>query len=1182
MNFGQSNESRRNGTGTSGTNGKKSSKKAGKGRGREMLVKIYYSLQSPRFGSASTPTAPTPTATAPSPDFLSVLDPSLASSSMNATSPNPYQPVEPSNPATNYSCIAKLSQPVMVQIIGGSKKSEERVQFGRITLKTLLSAVCISRPELIMDPGKDFAISAVDPYETWKSRRQLPSSQAAATSGAGAHEGGPTVVEGKGMLSWAMQEKKEGLTTVCGKITGSPDWDSRRSKRRKGDDGSAVGGNEQEDEESDSGDESEETLEVWLQLNERNTFSQNEFLTTLRSYDNPIDLTSSPQISNRRDPATFPSSSTGSTIRSKSSSSTAAGDPVKRPRSNQDRQSLPLSASTTALPLAPPSAFANLPVSQQPLSSIAAPPALSSNVQAPELLALFAQLVSSATASSTTPSAPAAAATVNLTQNQQAIQHLARLCGLPVPENALSPPAPSTQAPTSTSGPVPRPSIRPPKTTAAPTASALMSEFSSNPPRKKLEHFTPIDVAETKGHGKHNPRDPLGCSNCKRKKSTIWRAGLDEAGNEISVCNACGTFYNKNGYHRAKTGQDQPAPTSSRQQPSDASNSASTNKPGRPLTGRLTATCEADLNRRKVRKRSSNGSPDSTSSSRIFGSGIIPPLSPSKHVGPRSPSLSFGFGGSSSRGGGNRAPGIMSSPGRSPRLRHRQTGTNQGAAATSPLRAPADAFANDGGFDFAALFGGHASPSPKRRSLSGNHSGGGGGVPNYLLTASPGTALNRILNDTNIGSLSSLGEPMQVDGATTSTVDDSNPFNFFLQPGSPSQREQKENERPRASTVAPSSATATIEAPLTDADSFESALSSLRRDFNTRLSSNALTAPSSPVPSSPCVQPRTSTATPGSKGKAPLSSGRAPPSIFDSFTDGLVTGICLDSKDEGATGRTPHTDSDTWSPPEGRDDDKTLTFDSLMQGGNQEHQLGEGGGANKSRPEDQYNFDLSHLLVPGKMNGNSTNKRPVFIPSHLVPASDATEFDLGSLPPSSPPQLPSETFPTPSDFDGVTPGTEGGDQEERGVQERLTIEDVAQRVATEPNEDARAMVMQLLKSAGSGKEAGAAVELPGISGGDSITLDRSTVDRLLSLITAKPPNSSSSTTPPTHPRESSSSENDSRSVAPKVESNSQESPDLSQIDFFNHFGTSSHSQSEIHHSEQMNGLYSDLFANTQF
>ncbi|GAA5845762.1 hypothetical protein JCM5353_004709 [Sporobolomyces roseus] len=1174
MNLTQSSDVRRNQSSSSGV-GSKQRKRTGKGKGRMMMIKVFYSLQSPRFGSVSTPSAPTPSSNAASPDFFSVLDPSLSSASTAAPQPQP-QPQSESNSATSYSCIARLSAPVWVQIVGlkksGVEGSEEKSQFGKITLKTCLSAICISRPELVIDSTKDFSVSAVDPYES-SGRHQAQATTSTSSNSSDRH--GQGLVEGKGMLSWTLAEKKEGTTMVCGRITGS-ESESRRNKRRKGDDGNTLG-DDLDGEDSESGDESEETLEIWLQLSERDAFTQGQFLDCLRSYHNPIqqlqseisEYHSSPPKLQTRESGSFSSSSN---LQGRTSGPPAPGDPVKRKRP-QSRQSLPLSASTTALPLAPPSALANLSSSKL-ATSTSAP--TEDPAQNHDLLAFLSQLVTSSTSASQNSSAPS----LDLSQNQNALQSLAKLCGLDLPEVPASAPV-EPPIPTSTSGPAPVSSSRPPKasksTSLATSASNSTTSTSTGANRKKREHFAAIDMTGNKGTGKNNPRDPNGCSNCKRKKSTVWREGLDSQGNQTSVCNACGTFYNKNGYHRSKGASEQAsANPQSNLLCSDASNATtSTVKSGRPLTGRLTATCEADLNKRKANRKVSNGSLDA-SASRIFQSGIVPPLSPSKHVGPRSPSLSFGFG-NTGRTAATRAPGIMSSPGRSPRARSRPNQGGPGAAATSPLRAPADAFSQDGGFDFAALFGGHASPSPKKRTVSGTSNGGSGGkgVPNYLLTASPGTALNRILNETNIGAFSSFDEPMQVDqgqheGGAEAEDENSNSFNFFLQPGSPSR--EKENERPRASTVGPSSST--IDAPVTDADSFESVLSSLRRDFNNRLSSNALTAPSSPVPSSPCVQPRTSTATPGSKGKAPLASGRAPPSIFDSFTDGLVTGIVMDSN--GGDSRTPLSESDSWSPPDGQhQEDKTITFDSMMNGGANQ------GSTTAGHNSHVENYDLSHLLIPNKFNGNSTNRRAAFIPSHLIAPSDATDFDLGSLPPSSPPQLPSETFPTPSDFDGITPGTEGGDVDDRSPVEeqgRLTIEAVAEKVATEPNEEARAMVMALLQSVGNGKESGgAAVEIPGMSGGDKITLDRDTVDKLLALISNNPTTSSATVA-------TSSAETKPPPLAQTSASNGEASPDLSQIDFFKAFEPPSHSQQQQHsqQSEQMNGLYSDLFSDTQF
>lgn len=270
-------------------------------------------------------------------------------------------------------------------------------------------------------------------------------------------------------------------------------------------------------------------------------------MKTLRSYDSPVqklqselsELNSSPAKPDRHESAPFTSSSAW---QSHSSSSLNSGDPVKRKRSTQDRQSLPVNASTIALPVAPASAFANLPTPATSASShpVASLPATASSatatratVENPDLLALLAQLVSSST-TSTAGNSPAPP--LDPSQHQQALKNLAKLCGLPVPDDSSlpSPPPPSTQAPTSTSGPLPRPSARPPKSVAS--SSTSLAE-SANAARKKPDHFTAIAAAELKGHGKNNPRDPNGCSNCKRKKSTVWREGLNSNGLSISVCN---------------------------------------------------------------------------------------------------------------------------------------------------------------------------------------------------------------------------------------------------------------------------------------------------------------------------------------------------------------------------------------------------------------------------------------------------------------------------------------------------------------------------------------------------------------------------------------------------------------------------------------------------------------------
>lgn len=221
----------------------------------------------------------------------------------------------------------------------------------------------------------------------------------------------------------------------------------------------------------------------------------------------------------------------------------------------------------------------------------------------------------------------------------------------------------------------------------------------------------------------------------------------------------------------------------------------------------------------------------------------------------------------------------------------------------------------------------------------------------------------------------------------------------------------------------------TTDGPSTDF--FDSVLSTLGRDFDTRLpsTSNALTSPSSPVPSSPCVQPRTSSATPGQKSKAPMSSGRAPPSILDSFIDGLVPAFALNHRNED--GDTP-TESEGWTPLSVNGEHDGLDLESILAGGNHL----------QSTSINNETYNLSHLLRSSRSNGRS------YLPSHLLAGgmtSDSStamdhqriqtqhqQFDFGSLPPSSPPALPSELqLATPSDFDGITP--DGRDDDMMGM-----------------------------------------------------------------------------------------------------------------------------------------------------
>ncbi|BGP21747.1 zinc finger, GATA-type protein [Rhodotorula toruloides] len=1218
------------------TAGKGVNRRKGKGKGRMMMIKIFYALSSPRFPSSTAPTPSTSShllpASTPSSEFLTVLDPSLAPSP-SLHSPAPPTPTAPSSNETKYSCMARLSAPVWVQIIGGSSSGRraeggevQQQQFGRVTLKTCLSAICISRPELVIDSTKDFSVSAVDPYES-SHRRQLlhgpsvPSAFAASSTAFDSGDGsagsrpGEGFVEGKGMLSWTLAEKKEGTTMIVGRIVGSEV--DRRSKRRKGDDGSFAAMDEMDDGESDA-DEPEETLEVWLQLTERDAFTQGQFLDCLRSYHNPIqhlqsemsDFASSPP--KRRESVLFASTSSGfPPSRPAPAAALPSGDPVKRKRP-RETPSLPI---PPVAPSAPPAPFAT--GASSPASFFPPPPAASSandaglaGLQDPKTLALLGQILPSLTAAGADASGLLAALTQQHQHSQQsqqdallpAMQTLAKFCGINLAAQQQQP-VPTEPLLTSTAADpsglwqsdLPRPPTGASSTSTAPASRKPKSGSTSSASHR--EHFAAIDLtslsaSHAQAVGKQNPRDPQsGCANCKRRKSTTWREGKGPDGRLMSVCNACGTFYNKNGYHRTKQVPGSTASAASPPLPTAALPSTSTKPAGRPLQGRLTATCEADLVKRKSKKQK-------TGSSSTRHAGLIPPLSPSKQIGPRSPALNFSF--SPSRAGGRSAgaafDGIMSSPGKSPRLRYRQT---TGTAATSPVRGSSrpskgdgvmyNSDGEDGGsnpFAFGDLFGlSNRSPSPTRAELPRPARTGGGkgqaGMPSYLLTASPGTALDRILSETNIGSIGGIvteqagqGDSMQLDQA--GTVPDE--FNFFLQPGSPTLG--KENAPPNVAGNVKVATTST-DAPTTDVDSFESVLSSLRRNFDARLSSNALTAPSSPAPSSPCVLPRTSTATPGSKGKAPQSCGRPPPSILDSFIDGLVPAFALDSNAGGgaviSTGRTPASDSDAWSPA-ARDEDQTVTLNSVTTSNSLvQHESSQGQASRATRPSHAAtsSFDFSNT-GPSK----TANRRAAFIPAHLLAPSDATEFDFGSLPPSSPPLLPSEAFPTPSDFDGITPSADGGDADDRESRQQqgagtLTIEAVAETVAREPNVDTRNAMISLLQSLGGSSAGSEQVQLPGV-GTDTIQLDRDTVNKLLSLISAS---SRDGSTDAMVGQTSSSAQIASTVSAPAEDDHS---TDYTKLDFFGALDGRAPAMVVAPHIEegqsgQMQDLFRDLF-----
>lgn len=122
------------------------------------------------------------------------------------------------------------------------------------------------------DPTKDYAVSAVDPYESSLQPLVASSNAPFSTSLPPAHPG-QGLMEGKGMLSWNLAEKREGTTWVCGKVMQDLSQ-GRAGKRRKVEEDDEEADYDAEEGEGDTEDEGEgthETLEVWLQLVEVST-----------------------------------------------------------------------------------------------------------------------------------------------------------------------------------------------------------------------------------------------------------------------------------------------------------------------------------------------------------------------------------------------------------------------------------------------------------------------------------------------------------------------------------------------------------------------------------------------------------------------------------------------------------------------------------------------------------------------------------------------------------------------------------------------------------------------------------------------------------------------------------------------------------------------------------------------
>ena len=490
--------------------------------------------------------------------------------------------------------MARLSAPIWVQVVGGRRGAdgEDAAQFGRITLKTCLSAICISRsvPSLsstcTLTPKSDARLPSQQPRARHRPDEGLlglgrrPVRVVAPAPSAGQLDVG----HGGGVAPGRRARRGQGHAVVDARREEGGDDDGVRQDRR------AVGrrgaqaqaqevrrwertgrargrgrGQRRRRARGDARDLASAHRGASARLiflapsrsdashpcSQRDAFTQGQFLDALRSYHHtPIqhlqneisDFHSSPP--KRHDSAVFPP--TASAPRPSTSST---GDPIKRKRPRESPV-LPLpSAAPSTTSLAAP--FATGPAESSPATFPAPLPTLdsafdtaSADLQDPRNAAVLNQLLASLSSSGGVGADGLAgllpsSLPLDSPQLLPALQTLAKYYGLDLPgqppaaPSSSSTPFPASADPAPSSAPAPAP---------APTSAAASASGSGTTRRrsaKDREHFAAIDLSTLAAPptNKQNPRDAKGCSNCKRKKSTIWREGTGSDGALTTVCN---------------------------------------------------------------------------------------------------------------------------------------------------------------------------------------------------------------------------------------------------------------------------------------------------------------------------------------------------------------------------------------------------------------------------------------------------------------------------------------------------------------------------------------------------------------------------------------------------------------------------------------------------------------------
>ncbi|PWN17815.1 hypothetical protein BCV69DRAFT_122824 [Microstroma glucosiphilum] len=262
--------------------------------------------------------------------------------------------------------LAPLGRPTGIELLPPMRRSSNTTgemsgatgsatqRFGKVTLKTCLSAICISSPELILDRKKDFILYVVDPEETYKATKRQRAHRASTTQTSPSVASGSrerdtskdpnSIFVGRGFFGWVLEEEGDGDTVVVGKVS------SERSDRSW----DQSSDSDQEEEEDDV----VEYLDVEIRMKETQAQSREQYFNMLKQFGGTTKSTSA---------AATPTSSGGAKRQPISASSPVRQRPTQQiSQPGPSRSTTGLSAPTpnsqrSSSPIPPPQLPAQLP-----------------------------------------------------------------------------------------------------------------------------------------------------------------------------------------------------------------------------------------------------------------------------------------------------------------------------------------------------------------------------------------------------------------------------------------------------------------------------------------------------------------------------------------------------------------------------------------------------------------------------------------------------------------------------------------------------------------------------------------------------------------------------------------------------------------------------------------------------